>query len=170
MTLLLETLVQEFICSTLVECSSHTFPFAFMTSTEVLYKVVFKKLWKYILFVLFVVGRMGVLHTHGEVRRQLWHQFPPPIMWDWSQVFRCHSRSLYLLVQTMSFLTSTSLLQYKGLFKDLLPQVGGTYMPIIYNPSNWEAESGGLLWLQGQPGLHSRPCLKNVELEGWVSA
>lgn len=29
----------------------------------------------------FVVGRMGVLYTLGEVRGELCHRFPPPIVW-----------------------------------------------------------------------------------------
>ena len=26
----------------------------------------------------------------------------------------------------------------------------------FYNPSTWEAEAGGVLWVLGQPGLHSK--------------
>lgn len=107
---------------------SRVFLSAFVTSTELLYKVVFKKLLKYILFVLFVVGRMGVLHTRGEVRGQLWHRFPPPIMWVPGSEVRFSGATAgaltccpIFLVQTMSFLTGTSLLQMRAYLRLISP-------------------------------------------------
>lgn len=95
----------------------------------------------------------------------------------WSKIQCCLQSDPSDLSFLRSFLHSWLSLE----FDQLILKCTGDAKPLVvahdFDPSTWEEEAGGSLWIQGQPGLQSdysqsyteKPSLEKKKCPGWPS-